>query len=148
LEIKSQSISLKIKSLSPDFELPQYAKPGDAGFDVRALQDYVLNHDETIAIPLGFAVAVPEGYELQIRPRSGLSLRSGLRMSNSIGTIDSGYRGEVHAMLTNTSPNPITIHKFQKIAQGVLNQVPVANFELVDELDSTERGMGGFGHTG
>lgn len=91
---------------------------------------------------------IPQGYELQIRPRSGLSLETKLRIANSPATIDSDYRGEIKIIVENIGNTPIMISHHDRIAQGVLNEVPQANFILVEELNETERGDGGFGHTG
>jgi dUTP pyrophosphatase len=130
-------------------ELPKAMTAGAVGFDLSAAIDaaLVLAPGERRLVPCGFAIAIPEGYEGQVRPRSGLALRQGLSIPNAPGTIDPDYRGEVSVILINLSAEPITIEPGQRIAQLVV--CPVARCELVevDELDDTQRGSGGFGHT-
>jgi len=108
----------------------------------------VLAPGERALVPTGFAIAVPEGFEAQVRPRSGLALRSGVVLPNAPGTIDSDYRGEVKVILWNTSPEPFTVHRGDRIAQLVIAPVVRAEFVAVEVLDETPRGQGGFGHTG
>lgn len=138
---------LKIKLLESSFLLPSYAKKGDACMDIKSSQDITIKAKETIAIPLGFAVELDEGFELQIRNRSGLA-KKGLIIPNGIGTIDSGYRGEVHMMLYNSTSKPFTINKFDRIGQMVVNRVPKMNLCKVQTLSESERGTNGFGSTG
>ena len=128
---------------------PQYARPGDAGVDLAAAEDVYLLPYDTLAIPTGIKVALPEGYELQIRPRSGLSLKTGLRIANSPGTIDSGYRDEIGVIVTNTGEKAYMISKGDRIAQAVLQKVPMIEWEEVEDVSSIgiNRG-GGFGSTG
>lgn len=127
-----------------------YAKPGDAGFDFSAacLEDVVIQPYQRALVPTGVKMAVPNGYELQIRPRSGLALKFGLSVVNSPGTVDSGYRGEIQVLLINQGDEPFAIRRGDRIAQGVIAPVVVGHFSEVAELDETVRGEGGFGHTG
>ncbi|PFD89198.1 deoxyuridine 5'-triphosphate nucleotidohydrolase [Bacillus thuringiensis] len=166
-------LRVKIKRLK-DVELPKYAKPGDAGFDLVAAEDIIIEPGETKVIPTGLAFELPPGYEMQIRPRSGMSRKTKLRVV--LGTIDSGYRGEVGVIADNismveyastprfnagilagdndfsiTKPvkyEVIEIKKGDRIAQGVIAPVETAHFEEVDELSESDRGTGGFGSTG
>lgn len=121
-----------------------------AGFDVCAAVDQpvVLKRGEIRLIPCGFALAVPEGYECQVRPRSGLSSKFGVTMINSPGTIDSDYRGEVFIPLVNHGPSDFTIERGMRIAQMLILPVPPVKLVEVEDLDETARGSGGFGHTG
>ena len=144
-------IDVKIKKLHPDAIIPTYGTDGAAGFDFYALEDVKIHPGETALIPTGIAMAVPEGYEIQVRPRSGMSLKTSFRVPNAPGTIDSDYRGECCVIGHNLADNKlrnINIKKGDRIAQGVLNKVPQANFQVVEKLDDTERGQGGFGSTG
>lgn len=131
-------------------ELPQYARQGDAGMDVRAAVDMTIDPMATAIVPTGLKVAIPEGYEIQVRPRSGLSLKTSLRIPNSPGTIDSGYRNEVGIIVWNSSPDtPLEIKAGDRIAQFVLQKVPVINFVPTQDVSQIgeDRG-GGFGSTG
>lgn len=146
-------MKVKFKKLHPDFVVPKYATPGSSGFDLVAIEDVIIPSGETRLVKTGFAISVGEGYELQVRPRSGLSLKTFLRVSNSPGTVDSDYTGEVLVMMTNTqdvsrSQLPITIKKGDRMAQGVVAPVVQVEFEEVPELDSTVRGSGACGSTG
>jgi dUTP pyrophosphatase len=130
--------------------LPQYETSGAAGMDIRANidTDIVLGSLDRIAVPTGLFIAVPLGYEAQIRPRSGMSLKHGIAVSNSPGTIDSDYRGEIKIILTNVSKDEFVIKDGDRIAQMVIAQHERADWTEVIELSSTERGAGGFGSTG
>jgi dUTP pyrophosphatase len=147
--------------------LPAYAKPGDAGMDVCAAEDVIIRPEETVIIPTGLKLAIPEGYEIQVRPRSGISYKTPLRISNSPGTIDSGYRDELGIIMTNTSvgcesgekiftieskENKKGIYKINKgdrIAQIVLQVVPSMVLTVVDSVESIGKNRGGgFGSTG
>lgn len=134
--------------ISPGAALPRYATPGAAGADVVTPEHISLEPMERKLVRTGLRLAVPEGYELQVRPRSGLALRRGLGMVNSPGTIDSDYRGEVGVILINLSQERIDLEPGERIAQLVLCPVVRADFQPVDELAETERGEGGFGSTG
>lgn len=130
--------------------LPKYETEGSAGLDVRAniTESIVLKSLERVLIPTGLKIAIPEGYEVQVRPRSGLAIKHGITMLNSPGTIDSDYRGEIKVIAVNLSNETYTIEPNERIAQLVLNKVEQIEFVEVDELDATNRGEGGFGHTG
>ncbi len=158
-------VPIKIALCRPDAVLPSYARPGDAGMDVTAAEDVVILPGETKLVPTGIRVAIPEGYELQVRPRSGISLRTPLRISNSPGTIDPGFRDEVQILMTNTSPalsggtagnggaeaapgaallrirnadgrfGPYAIVKGDRIAQLVLHRVPRIRWEQTGSVD-------------
>jgi len=146
------SITLPIQTL-PHFgnlQLPAYESPGAAGMDVAAAieSDIVIAPGERHAVPTGFAMAVPDGHEVQIRPRSGLALRHGVTIANAPGTIDSDYRGEVRIILINLGESPFTVSRGMRIAQMVVAPVIQASPVRVDRLDATDRGDGGFGSTG
>ncbi len=130
--------------------MPAPATPGSAGFDLAAAieGECVLQPAERMLVPTGFAIAVPEGYEAQIRPRSGLALRHGIVLPNAPGTIDSDYRGELKVILMNAGAEPFTLKRGDRIAQLVVAPVVRAEWREVSSLDETERGQGGFGHTG
>ena len=131
-------------------ELPKYETIGSAGMDVRAniTEDVVLAPGTIKLIPVGLKVEIPVGYEIQVRPRSGLALKHGLGMANSIGTIDSDYRGEIGVIAINLSDKAYTIKPGERIAQLVLNKVEQIEWVEVEALGTTERGAGGYGHTG
>ncbi|MBS7353125.1 MAG: dUTP diphosphatase, partial [Muribaculaceae bacterium] len=130
--------------------LPEYATPLSAGMDLRAniSESIILQPLERRLIPTGIFLQLPEGYECQIRPRSGLALKHGITVLNSPGTIDADYRGEVCVILANMSSQPFTIEKGERICQMVVARHASVDWEEVDVLDETERGAGGFGHTG
>ncbi len=131
-------------------ELPQYATPQSAGVDLRANLEspLELRPMERKLIPTGLYIALPQGYEAQVRPRSGLALKHGITVLNAPGTIDADYRGEVCVILINLSELPFTINDGERIAQMVIARHEQAQWESVDTLDETERGAGGFGHSG
>ena len=142
-------MNIKVKKLYKDVVLPEYKTSGAAAFDFESMIDIIINPNETKIIPTGLAFEIPDGYELQVRPRSGLSAKTKLRVSNSPGTIDSDYRGEVCIILDNiSSQDSYTINKGERIAQGVISKVEKITFEEVKELSETERGAKGFGSTG
>jgi dUTP pyrophosphatase len=129
--------------------LPKYAKSGDAGMDICSVEDTMISPYKTIIIKTGLKVAIPEGYEIQVRPRSGLSYKTGIRVANSPGTIDSGYRDEIGIILHNTSDKPFIVHRGDRIAQIILKEVPQISWEIVDEVAYIgENRNGGFGSTG
>lgn len=130
--------------------LPQYATPQSAGMDLRAdiAEPIVLHPMERRLIPTGLHIALPEGYEAQVRPRSGLALKHGITVLNSPGTIDADYRGEIMVLLVNLSAADFVVSAGERIAQMVIARHEQSRFTVVDELDSTERGEGGYGHTG
>lgn len=130
--------------------LPQYATPQSAGMDLRANNEepITLRPLERKLVPTGLYIALPAGYEAQVRPRSGLALKHGITVLNSPGTIDADYRGEIGVLLINLSNEDFVINKGERIAQMVIARHEQVNFQLVEELDETERGAGGYGHTG
>ncbi|MDQ3077901.1 MAG: dUTP diphosphatase [Pseudomonadota bacterium] len=128
--------------------LPAYATPGAAGMDVVAAEELDLAPGQRHAVATGFKVAIPEGYEIQVRPRSGLAFKHGITVPNTPGTIDSDYRGELKVLLINHGDQPFPIRRGERIAQIVPAAVIQAAFDEVDELCETERGAGGFGSTG
>ena len=130
--------------------LPHYETPGAAGADLRAHlpEGATLVPGQRMLVPTGLKMAVPQGFEVQIRPRSGLALKKGIALVNSPGTIDADYRGEVGIILLNTGSETFTINHGDRVAQMVLAPVIQAQFDLVETLDSTARGAGGFGSTG
>jgi dUTP pyrophosphatase len=143
-------IPVPIKRL-PHFEgleLPAYATDGAAGMDVVAAEDALLPPGGRHAVATGLALAVPDGFELQVRPRSGLALKHGISLPNTPGTIDSDYRGELKIILINLGDRPFEVRRGDRIAQLVLAPVVRATWLKVDELDETQRGEGGFGSTG
>lgn len=142
---------MKIKIVNKSkHPLPEYKTKLSAGMDVRANIDktVTLNSLERKLIPTGLYIELPEGYEAQMRPRSGLALNEGLGLLNSPGTIDADYRGEIGIIVVNLSNNPVTIKDGDRICQMVIQRVEQAELFEVDTLDETERGAGGFGHTG
>ncbi|MEP7316176.1 MAG: dUTP diphosphatase, partial [Sphingomicrobium sp.] len=128
--------------------LPSYATPGAAGMDVVAAEDLDLAPGQRHAVATGFRVAIPEGYEIQVRPRSGLAFKHGITVPNTPGTIDSDYRGELKVLLINHGDTSFPIRRGERIAQIVPAAVTLATFEEVDDLCETQRGAGGFGSTG
>lgn len=130
--------------------LPSYATEGSSGMDLRAdiEDDVVLNPLERMLIPTGLFIELPSGYEAQVRPRSGMAIKHGITCLNSPGTVDADYRGELKVVLINLSHEPHTIHTGDRIAQMVIQKVEKIILTEVEEIDSTVRGEGGFGHTG
>lgn len=141
-------IVVRLKRLTPDARIPQYAYPDDSGADLYAAEDVVLQPGERRAVSTGLAAEVPLGFELQVRPKSGIALNSGVTVLNTPGTVDAGYRGEIKVILINLGAEPYPIRKGQKIAQLVLVPVFRADFQEVEELSESMRGAGGFGSTG
>jgi dUTP pyrophosphatase len=143
-------IDIEVKRLThgEGLPLPSYASDGAAGLDVVAAEDLTLAPGARHAVATGFAIAIPEGYEVQVRPRSGLALKHGITCLNTPGTIDSDYRGEVKVILANLGGEPFAVRRGERIAQLVPARVQRAAFREVDDLDSTARGTGGFGSTG
>jgi dUTP pyrophosphatase len=129
-------------------ELPQQATPGSAGYDLSSAEEVSLAPMERRLVSTGIRIALPEGYECQLRPRSGLALKHGITLPNTPATIDSDYRGEVKVALINLGTEPFTITRGMRIAQMVFARVEQASFEVVAELPSSDRGEGGFGSTG
>ena len=142
---------LKVKIVNKGTQqIPAYATPQSAGMDLRANIDkpILLQSLDRVLIPTGLHIALPEGYEAQIRPRSGLAIKHGITCLNTPGTIDSDYRGDVGVILVNLSREDFVVQPGERIAQMVIGKFDQAEWELVEELDETERGEGGFGHTG
>ncbi|MCG6929902.1 MAG: dUTP diphosphatase [Desulfofustis sp.] len=148
------TVTIKLKWLDPertsDLALPSYETEGSSGLDVCAAveDELVIGPGQRVLVPTGFAVAVPQGCEIQVRPRSGLAVRHGLSLPNTPGTIDADYRGEVKIALINFGSEPVSIRRGDRIAQLVVAPVIRAAVEVATELDRTRRGSGGFGHTG
>ena len=143
-------LDLPVRRLDPDVQFPEYAKPGDAGLDLRSNVDVVIEaRGGRALVPTGLAVAIPEGYAGFVQPRSGLALKHGITCLTTPGLIDSGYRGELKVLLINTDPTEdFEITRGERIAQLVIQAVEHAHLVEVDELPDSERGEGGFGHTG
>ncbi|MDO6355466.1 dUTP diphosphatase [Caloramator sp. CAR-1] len=133
-----------------DLPLPKYMTKGSVGLDLYAnvKEDTIILPNEIRLIPTGISISLPDGYEAQIRPRSGLALKHGISLVNTPGTIDSDYRGEINLILINFGKEPFTVRRGDRIAQMVINKVEIPEVIEVEELDSTERGEGGFGSTG
>lgn len=140
-------MKLQIQKIA-DVPTPKYKHEGDAGFDVHAAESCVLQPGERKIVPTGLKMAVPLGYEAQVRPRSGLAAKHGISVVNTPGTIDAGYRGEVGVILINHGNEAFNIEKHERIAQIVVNKVEMVDLEEVPELGETTRGEGGFGSTG
>jgi dUTP pyrophosphatase len=141
-------LNIKITKCKENAIIPKYAKLGDAGVDLTSTEEYLLKSGERTLVSTGLKIALPEGYEAQIRPRSGLALKNGISIVNSPGTIDAGYRGEIGVIVINHGKDDFIIEKGMRVCQMVINKFEQAIFEEVDELDKTQRGEGGFGHSG
>ena len=141
-------INVKIKRIDSKAILPSYANPGDAGMDIHSMEDKRIYPGETVLIKTGLCIEIPENYEAQIRPRSGLALNNGITVLNSPGTIDSGYRGEIKIILINHSGKLFEIKQGMRIAQMVISPIIRAEIIEVISLVDSERGQGGFGSTG
>lgn len=143
------TIQVAVVNTSP-YALPAYATPGASGMDVRAHLEapIELQPMERVLVPTGLYMAIPMGYEVQVRPRSGLAIKHGITCLNTPGTIDADYRGEVKIIIINLGNAPYTVHPGDRIAQLVLQAVPQINWQPVTELPLTQRGEGGFGHSG
>lgn len=143
------AINMPTKKVSENAVIPGNAYAGDAGYDLCAIEEVTLKPFERALIPTGLAVQIPEGYAGFVLPRSGMAIKQGLSLVNAPGLIDSNYRGELKAIAINLDPkNPIEIHVGDRIAQLVIMKVETVNFREVSELDSSERGEGGFGSSG
>ena len=141
-------MKLSIRRIDPAAEMPTYAHPGDAGMDVRSIEELTLEPGARALVHTGLVFQLPPDAEAQVRPRSGLALKHGVTVLNSPGTIDAGYRGEVGVILVNLGQQPFRIEKGMKIAQVVVSRVEQAEIVEVQETDETDRGSGGFGSTG
>ncbi|MCX8105125.1 MAG: dUTP diphosphatase [Ignavibacterium album] len=148
-----EEITIKVKRISDEFsdvELPVYATDGSAGMDIRAAikDEMILQPGKVVLVPTNISVEIPKGYEIQVRPRSGLAANHSIGILNSPGTIDSDYRGEVKIIMMNFGDEPFVIHRGDRIAQLVVSKIYQANIIETDNLNSSQRGEGGFGHTG
>ncbi|MCJ7553987.1 MAG: dUTP diphosphatase [Ignavibacteriaceae bacterium] len=149
----SEKVIVKFKRLNEDFNnvpVPEYATAGSSGMDIRAAlkEEIILKPGQIELVPTNISVEIPFGYEIQVRPRSGLAIKHGISVLNSPGTIDSDYRGEVKIILINLSKEGFKISSGDRIAQLVLSKVYLAELKESDELNDSRRGEGGFGHTG
>jgi len=141
-------LEIKVKRLDTDLPIPRKATDGSSGFDIYSRVDQIINPGEFKGIPAGIVLEIPKGYEVQVRPRSGLALKHGIGILNSPGTIDSDYRGEVVVILFNLSKEPFGVKKGDRIAQIVPVKLPEVKLVEADNLTETSRGSGGFGSTG
>jgi dUTP pyrophosphatase len=141
---------IQIKKLSNEVLTPKYETPGSSGMDIAAYleQDTIINPGEKALVATGFSLCIPRGYEIQIRPRSGLAIKKGITVLNTPGTIDSDYRGEIKVILINLSKDVFVIQNGERIAQMVVCPIKQVIIEEVKELSETDRGIGGFGSTG
>ena len=141
---------IQIKKLSSSVSIPKYETPGSSGMDIAAhiKNNIIINPGEKALVTTGFSIAIPKGYEVQIRPRSGLAAKRNITVLNTPGTIDADYRGEIKVILINLGKEKFIIENGERIAQMVVCPVVQANLEVVNELNETERGLGGFGSTG
>jgi dUTP pyrophosphatase len=148
--VKTTNVLIKQLPGSEDLPLPRYMTPHAAGMDLYAAvtDDVTLAPGERSLVPAGIAIALPEGCEAQIRPRSGLAIKNGITLLNAPGTIDADYRGEIKIIMANLGQEPFTVRRGERIAQMVIAPVLTATLSAVDELPETERNSGGFGHTG
>lgn len=143
------TLTVSVKRLDPTVELPSYAYEGDAGLDLRANESVDISPFSRVLIPTGLAIALPDGFAGFVQPRSGMALKRGLTIANTPGLIDAHYRGELKVIVVNIDPHEtIHIERGERIAQLVIQQVPVVRLIEVDELDETDRGCGGFGSSG
>ena len=141
---------IQIKKLSNDVLIPKYETPGSSGMDIAAYieQEVTINPGDKALIPTGFSLSIPQGYEVQIRPRSGLAAKKSITVLNAPGTIDADYRGEVKVILINLGREKFSVKKGERIAQMIVCPVVQVQLEEVQELSATNRGAGGFGSTG
>ncbi|MBN2067666.1 MAG: dUTP diphosphatase [Candidatus Diapherotrites archaeon] len=141
-------MKIALQKVSGNAKMPSYAHPGDSGMDLYSSEDIVLKPGERKLVKTGIKIAVPEGFEAQVRPKSGIAVKNGVTVLNTPGTIDSGYRGEVQVILVNLGKEAFKVEKGKKIAQLVIAKVEQAEIEEVEKLDDTSRNTGGFGSTG
>ncbi len=141
-------IDIKFKKLNSQSIIPEYMSNFASGADIYACEELLIEPGDIKLVSTGFSMAIPEGFEGQIRPRSGLALTHGISVLNSPGTIDSDYRGEVKVILINMGKKAFTVKHGDRIAQLVITEAVRASFQTVDQLDETQRSEGGFGHTG
>jgi len=146
---ESDTMQMKVKKLHEDAIIPEYAhESGDSGMDVFSVDPVYISVGERVLVKTGISVEVPVGYEVQVRPKSGLALKQGVTVLNTPGTVDANYRGELGVILINHGSIDVVLEKGKKIAQIVVTKVERAEIEVVEELSDTERGEGGFGSTG
>ena len=151
LDMISKTKNIQIELLTEDAVFPEYAYPTDSGFDLYSTKEITLEPFGRALIPTGLKLSFDIGYEIQVRPKSGLALKQGLTVLNTPGTVDSGYNGEIMVIVFNTNPKPFTVEKGMKIAQAVLCPVingKYINLQLVDKIENKDRGANGFGSTG
>jgi dUTP pyrophosphatase len=151
LDMISKTKNIQIELLTEDAVFPEYAYPTDSGFDLYSTEEITLEPFGRALIPTGLKLSFDIGYEIQVRPKSGLALKQGLTVLNTPGTVDSGYNGEIMVIVFNTNPKPFTVEKGMKIAQAVLCPVingKYVNLQLVDKIENKDRGANGFGSTG
>ena len=141
-------MKLSFKRIHPDAVLPSYAHEGDAGMDVRSVQALTIQPGRRALVKTGLVAEIPSGYEIQVRPRSGLAFKHGVTVLNSPGTVDSGYRGEIGVILSNFGDEPFPVSVGDRIAQLVVSPVTQAEISETSDVSSSERGEGGFGSTG
>lgn len=145
---KMERIKVKIEQVDKELPLPRFATQGSVAVDLHSAESFTLNPGEFRKVSTGIKLAVPQGYEGQVRPRSGLAVNHGISIVNTPGTLDSDYRGLLYVILINHGPNYFHIKKGDRIAQLVINKVELFDWEVIEHLDETERGVGGLGHTG
>jgi dUTP pyrophosphatase len=148
-----ENINIKIKRISKEYNdipFPEYATEGSAGMDIRATinESVIIKKGEVVMVPTNLSVEIPLGYEIQVRPRSGLAVKHGIGILNSPGTVDSDYRGEIKIILFNYGKEDFLIQKGERIAQLIISRVFRAEFKEENSLNESKRGIGGFGHTG
>lgn len=141
-------MDVNIKKLHPEAIIPKYQSKGAAGFDLHSISEIVVFPGETVIVKTGLAFAIPEGYELQVRPRSGMSFKTKIRVANSPGTVDSDYRGDVGIIIDNIGSDEFKVRMHDRIAQGVICPVNQVSFKEVKDLNETERGDQGYGSSG
>lgn len=142
-------VDVLLLRIDPELPVPEYARPGDAGLDLRTAVDVTLRPGERALVPTGVAVALPDGYAAFVHPRSGLAVRHGVSLVNSPGTVDAGYRGEIQVAVVNLDPvEPVSFTRGDRIAQFVVQRVERVRLHEVDRLPGSARGEGGFGSTG
>ena len=146
--MRNEPVIIGVKLLRPDAKVPKLANHGDGAFDLFSVEDLTLEPGARYAVATGISLEIPQGYEGQVRPRSGLALKHGVTVLNAPGTIDSGYRGEVKSIMINHGREPFKITKGMRISQLAIRAAPKALFEAVETLEESERGEGGFGSTG
>ena len=141
-------MTVKFRRIDPSATLPSYAHPGDAGMDIRSIEELTIEPGARALVHTGLVMVLPPGYEAQVRPRSGLALKNCVTVLNTPGTIDEGYRGEIGVILANFGSEPFKVEKGAKIAQMVIAPCTRAEIAETDEVDDTVRGTGGFGSSG